>query len=29
MEWQDVALVLAAAGFLVLWLFVLPRMGLG
>lgn len=29
MEWQDVALVLAAAGFLALWLFVLPRMGLG
>lgn len=26
MEWQDVAVV---AGFLVLWLFVLPRMGLG
>lgn len=29
MEWQDVALVAAAVGFLVLWLFVLPRMGLG
>ena len=29
MEWQDVALVVVAGGFLVLWLFVLPRMGLG
>lgn len=29
MEWQDVALILVAAGFLVLWLFILPRMGLG
>ena len=29
MEWQDVALVAVVAGFLVLWLFVLPRMGLG
>ena len=29
MEWQEVALVAVVAGFLVLWLFVLPRMGLG
>jgi len=29
MEWQDVALVAVVGGFLVLWLFVLPRMGLG
>ncbi len=29
MYWQDVAIVLAAAGYLALWLFVLPRMGLG
>ena len=29
MDWQDVALVAVAGGFLVLWLFVLPRMGLG
>jgi len=29
MEWQDIALILAAAGFLVLWLFVLLRRGLG
>ena len=29
MEWQDIALVAVAAGFLILWLFVLPRMGLG
>lgn len=29
MEWQDVALVVVAVGFLILRLFVLPRMGLG
>lgn len=29
MYWQDLALILAGAGFLFLWLFVLPRMGLG
>ena len=29
MEWQNVTLVAVAAGFLVLWLFVLPRIGLG
>lgn len=29
MGWQDIALLLAAVGFLVVWLFVLPRMGLG
>ena len=29
MSWQDFALFLGAASFLILWLFVLPRMGLG
>jgi hypothetical protein len=29
MSASDWVLLLAAAGFLVLWLFVLPRMGLG
>lgn len=29
MDWQDLVLVALAVGFLVLWLFVLPRMGLG
>jgi hypothetical protein len=29
MDWQDVALLGGFVGFLVVWLFVLPRMGLG
>lgn len=29
MEWQDIALILVAVGLLVVWLVVLPRMGLG
>lgn len=29
MDWQDLIPVALAAGFLVLWLVVLPRMGLG
>ena len=29
MEWQDVALFGGVVGFLLVWLFVLPRMGLG
>jgi len=27
MEWRDIAPVTLAIGFLVLWLFVLPRLG--
>ena len=27
MEWQDIVPVALAIGFLVLWLFVLPRLG--
>jgi len=27
MEWRDVAPVVLAIGFLVLWLFILPRLG--
>jgi len=29
MEWQNIILVALAIGFLLVWLFVLPRMGLG
>ena len=29
MDWQDAALAAFACGFVVLWLFVLPRMGVG
>lgn len=29
MEWQNIILVALAVGFLFVWLFVLPRMGLG
>lgn len=29
MDWQDLVLVALAVGFLLLWFFVLPRMGLG
>lgn len=29
MEWQNVALFAGIVGFLMVWLFVLPRMGLG
>ena len=29
MDWQDAALAAFACGFVILWLFVLPRMGLG
>jgi hypothetical protein len=29
MDWQDLVPVALAVGFLAIWLFVLPRMGLG
>ena len=28
MEWKDIAPVALAIGFLILWLFVLPRLGM-